>query len=549
MVIVDKGRWTRKPLPTEKVEIDWSHPLSANLAACWLMHEAGGLRVTDIASKKYHGALINPAGRSAGPGGIGIDFNGTSTRVDTADIPFGGTAPVSIFSLFRPDSITGNRHLVAQGTEIVLRFVDANLEFILNSFTTNDRVSVAHSLTAGKLHSAAGSYGSSGLIRVYQDGKSLGSVTPTGAYADVASVFQLGALTGAEFFAGAMYCAMIWQRELSAAQMAWLHAEPYAFIRPVIRRTYFVAAGIPADPMAALAEIGLSFELVAGGGQNNHAFYADMGLTFEIPTETSIGRAISTETESLASVSKATGAPAESLASLTKSVLTSVEVLASLTKAVSTPAEALAALARTLETNAESLRAIAAQGVSPAESLASLAGTALTPSEALQSVADQKQAAAENLQGISSQIQTPAEFLGDAPVSRAIRTESESIASISVQRQVPAESLRAISAEKPSPAEHLQGNTRQVTTRAELLASVAAQRATISEYLAIVARVAQVPVESLLEVRRPIGTPAESLQGAELNLILSVIELTAYFAEEKSLEALCAREKTIETLF
>jgi hypothetical protein len=49
---------------------------------------------------------------------------------------------------------------------------------------------------------------------------------------------------------GTIIHAAIWSRALSAADILWLYTEPYAMLRPIVRRRYFVpAAGAVSPPL------------------------------------------------------------------------------------------------------------------------------------------------------------------------------------------------------------------------------------------------------------------------------------------------------------
>src|SRR5438128_263904 len=70
-----------KPVPG--AQIDWTHPLSRNLAACWLFNDGNGARVTDLCGR-YHGTIPNSTNKYGWIGsrsGIGLNIPNVSARL------------------------------------------------------------------------------------------------------------------------------------------------------------------------------------------------------------------------------------------------------------------------------------------------------------------------------------------------------------------------------------------------------------------------------------------------------------------------------------
>jgi ACT domain-containing protein len=53
---------------------------------------------------------------------------------------------------------------------------------------------------------------------------------------------------------GSIAMAAIWMRALSSAEISWLYAEPYVFLRPVVRRRWFVPSGVQTVPVGQALE-------------------------------------------------------------------------------------------------------------------------------------------------------------------------------------------------------------------------------------------------------------------------------------------------------
>lgn len=240
MVIVDKGRWTRKPLPTEKVEIDWSQALARGLNGYYLLNE-GGSNVRNLARPRYPGALTAGARWGVTQKGVGVLF---APPDDSVVI----TAPADLLRSNNFSWLTRVFFKTTATVQICIEQVETGGYFIRNSTGAAQfgRSNTAVDLSlAGQFVDA--SWYDFGLTldattaRIYINGTDVGNVaftqvTPTGN-------IQFGARTIGDGLDGCLLFVQMYDRALSAPEMKALSAEPYAFLRPVIRRTYFVGGG------------------------------------------------------------------------------------------------------------------------------------------------------------------------------------------------------------------------------------------------------------------------------------------------------------------
>jgi hypothetical protein len=145
---------------------------------------------------------------TAGTGkiGAGREHSGTGQYLTGADIAFGGTSPITVSAWCEPDSVTGNRVLVAQGTEIVLRGASAKVQWILNTFTgTSDRIETGNVLAINTWAYICGTYSSANGMKIFANGSSSASGTPVGSYANVTANFDIGRLgNNSEYFDGVL---------------------------------------------------------------------------------------------------------------------------------------------------------------------------------------------------------------------------------------------------------------------------------------------------------------------------------------------------------
>lgn len=264
MVIVDKGRWTRKPIPAQRVEVDWTHPLAKSLEALYLMQGPGGL-VIDSARFKRNSVGITGARQVIQGGGkmagAAYDFNANSDLIDVGTWGFDMSAGVTIEAWSYHDAFRAgvDERYVSKADGIST----ANHDWMLGntvSGTRNLRCRIGRhadstAIGATDISGRTGQWiHSIGVLvfdvlwvtRVYldgvQDGQSISFTPNTAETAD--SVYIGNQPTSATSAPdGRIGLVAIWSRSLSPAEILWRFTEPFAFLRPVIRRTYVVVGG------------------------------------------------------------------------------------------------------------------------------------------------------------------------------------------------------------------------------------------------------------------------------------------------------------------
>jgi hypothetical protein len=184
--------------------------------------------VSDKSGYGNNGYVVNMSTTSApidGKIGQGLTFDGIDDHIDLTDISFGGTNPISICAWIRPDSLSGNLHIISQGSEIVLRLIGTSLEWILNSFSSDDRVAVVSSgVTVGHWYLICGIYDGN-VMTAYINTVYKGSVIPVGTYADVPNHFDIGSLGngGSGFWNGTIDDVRIYNRAIGTSTMQKLY--------------------------------------------------------------------------------------------------------------------------------------------------------------------------------------------------------------------------------------------------------------------------------------------------------------------------------------
>jgi len=221
--------------PYGAVEIDWAHPLATGLVACWLFNEGAGTVLNNLVSVAQQ-AFINDninvtwsasrlglalAGNSgAGNSGIGIDpgiTTGTTFTWDTRVAPDLSSTYGALFVAADQQGL----YIRSSGLFDVVTGSDQQSN---TAITANTRHHYAQVCAAG-----------SGTHNL--DGVADGTFSSITSHVST-RMFQVSTLR----YGGICEFQRFWSRALSASEVQWLAAEPYAMLRPIIQRRYFVPA-------------------------------------------------------------------------------------------------------------------------------------------------------------------------------------------------------------------------------------------------------------------------------------------------------------------
>lgn len=179
---------------------------------------------------------------------VGVGANGTSASTTSSilfeDYDFGGTTPITALA-FSDERPSANRSFLGQDTEVILRVSAAGtgVEWILNSFATNDRATAVANSRASPGFFAAGTYGPSGRLRAYAN-TAMAEVTPTGSYANATGLFSAVYTQGLnQLFDKKLALVALFRAELSQAELRALSENPWQLFKPVQRRVVFLPAG------------------------------------------------------------------------------------------------------------------------------------------------------------------------------------------------------------------------------------------------------------------------------------------------------------------
>lgn len=243
------------------------HPLTDGLVAAWMFHEGAGGLVHDIAGRNNHGTLQNmdPTTDWVGsPYGWALDFGGAASEgIKTAVMPI--TLPITFVARIKP-TIGATGPIVSTAyrnndPEGAVLFVETTGELVVRYFTgvgtstshQRTRISTA-TLSSGVWVHVAGVMRGATDMSLYRDGVEL-----AGSYAGSGPSFGTGDSTEAAIgyydfnstgstpshrFTGQMASVLIYNKALTADEIAFLYRNPFAILEPP-KRIFSASAAAP----------------------------------------------------------------------------------------------------------------------------------------------------------------------------------------------------------------------------------------------------------------------------------------------------------------
>jgi hypothetical protein len=205
------------------------HPLARGLVGCWLANEGAGSRVFDVSGYGNDATFQGSAGWRLSPLGLAMDSQGSNNNSST---PFDGTQydELSISAWVVPDLTASTRYIVDNSpgsTGFGLRLVETNLEFFCLSSGSAGMVDKAGFFSAGQPAHVAAVHNSKNII--YGNGVYLAETNSALGIDDSSDQMNIGGdYVGGHGWDGAIVLVQIWNRSLSAGEVAWLYREPFA---------------------------------------------------------------------------------------------------------------------------------------------------------------------------------------------------------------------------------------------------------------------------------------------------------------------------------
>ncbi len=220
-------------------KLNKKHKLAQGLVGAWLMNEYAGNTVYDLSGNGNHGT-INDADWVAG----GLDFPGSNNYIncgDGTDLHFESNFTISQW--VKTDTIVSYDSFFSKGEStsntyhnyLSYRNTDTSFKCSIGNEVTYD-ITPAIPLSKGVLHNIIFKVDDD-FLYVYVDNiqKAKTTRTVTGLTgANKKLLFGAWSTTSYNDYNGFIYYTLIYNRALSASDIAQLHRTPYAFFQPKI---------------------------------------------------------------------------------------------------------------------------------------------------------------------------------------------------------------------------------------------------------------------------------------------------------------------------
>jgi len=257
------------------------HPLAKGLA-----NEGSGSRAFDVSGYGNNAIFQGSAGWRSSQLGWAMDSAGDYNNANTA---FDGTQydELSISAWVVPDLTTLTRYIVDNSPGPMgfgLRLVGTQLDFFCYSGGNSGLVGKLNFFSAGQLCHVVAVHNSKNII--YGDGIYLSESNSAVGIDNSVEQMQIGgAFNGAFGWDGAIVVVQVWNRSLSAGEIAWLYREPFAMFGSRLRLELLSTltpgviniAGTSSGQSAASGSVKLTRRLVGSASINSAATAALRG--------------------------------------------------------------------------------------------------------------------------------------------------------------------------------------------------------------------------------------------------------------------------------
>ena len=232
--------------PTRGILLNKSHHLARGLVACWLMNEGSADKICDLSWNASHGTANGDPQIVPGRFGHAIDFDGTNDWYDCGNKSSLQLSAMTVLCWAYIES--NSRALITKGTSRsswISRDWDlfgngTHLLFIVCSTSANIvQITEGGFPSLNAWHQIVATWDgttSTDSAKLYVDGVLFDAATATGTNnANRFNVYVGGYRpSGAYEFDGKIDHAILWNRALSAGEIAWLHREPFCMFERAI---------------------------------------------------------------------------------------------------------------------------------------------------------------------------------------------------------------------------------------------------------------------------------------------------------------------------
>ena len=220
------------------------HLLARGLVACWLMNEGTGGKVFDVSGNRVNFDFVNSPIWTTGKFGPSILFNDASNQYLEVDKAVVSETPLTMMCWVYCDDLSSNTYVMYiadkdvtdQAFGLRLNSGGAGNVHALTYAGTAAAALATATMSANTWHQVCAVFVSPNDRRAYIDGGNEGtnnaSRTPTGL--DRTSIGRAGDSTPGYYMSGKVGFAMIWNRALSALEIAWFYREPFCMFERAI---------------------------------------------------------------------------------------------------------------------------------------------------------------------------------------------------------------------------------------------------------------------------------------------------------------------------
>ncbi len=286
--------------PVRGIRLNKSHPLARGLVGYWLLNEGSGNKVGDLSGNGNTGTFTGTAPSwSAGKFGSAVLLPGTDEHIDlNKNFGFGATtgSPFTLLIWFN----TSNTGVAG----ILIGRYDGTTDLLQMGISTADNLRVAYghspfdtivstqTVQDGELHCGVFTFSSGGVGNLYLDGVLVGTdASANNAFID-GTELHIGNRGGdnADPLDGLIDHAMIYNRALSASEIALLYREPFCMfdraswnLKFQISNFKFMAGTSTAlSSLSAIAKASLK---ISGTAAGTSAIDGSLGIMGESPPE------------------------------------------------------------------------------------------------------------------------------------------------------------------------------------------------------------------------------------------------------------------------
>lgn len=235
-------------LPAGEFELDRDHALAAGLIGLWPLN--GDAR--DYSLNAAHGAITGSPTPTIGPFGPCLAFSGSGQYITTPPVAL-DTSNFTMAAWVRPSSLSSRFTVfdLGVGAASSLEVGSTNGTVAAACIDTANYwvVSGANSIALNAWQLLAFTNFGSGITNnwlIYVNGRVAAVTYPTNGTSGTSSKVArtIGRRNGStQYFNGQMAGVSLYNRALSAAEIACLYAEPFAMLAPRVRRTWVAVAG------------------------------------------------------------------------------------------------------------------------------------------------------------------------------------------------------------------------------------------------------------------------------------------------------------------